>query len=97
MEIKVVNEDEEYLRERLRQAEIESYIDACALAILSEESLGISSHGHIPESFKSKRPAVQWALERVQYRHAWVCCGPVGGMEDFLKEMDNPNRFKPKR
>ena len=48
MEIKVVNEDEEYLRERLRQAEIESYIDACALAILSEESLGISSHGHIP-------------------------------------------------
>ena len=77
----------------MKEQEFEGYIDSCALAILSEEVVGISDHGAIPEIFKNKRQAVKWALERVQYRHAWVVCGPVSGMKEFLEKMDKDSRF----
>ncbi len=82
------------LLQELHREKRENYLDACALAILSEEVIGISKNGHIPEHFASRRLAVKWAVDRVQYRHAWVVCGAGPGMEGFLKEMDK-EPFKP--
>lgn len=67
----------------------EQMLDAQALAVLSETRLGFSTDGTPPDGVGTERHAVQWAMNRVQYRHAWVVCGPMDDpMETLLKEMD---------
>ncbi len=67
----------------------EEYFSACVLAVLS--SYFCNEHGAlIRERMPSEMtPILNWAFDRVQYRHAWVSCGPVtDGMNKFLKRME---------
>jgi hypothetical protein len=74
-----------------KNASWESYLDASALAILSESVLGLTPKGEIPDKYKDMRNAVQWALQRVSYRHAWCVCGPqTDAMNQLLKMADDP-------
>lgn len=57
-----------------------------AVAILAEGVVGLDEHGDISPDLKSKRPAVQWALRKVQYCHGWVKCGPTSDSINKLME-----------
>jgi hypothetical protein len=59
-----------------------------ALAVLAEEVIGFTPNGEIPKGLTSRRPSVKWALEKVQNAHAWVVCGPSGGMKSLLEQID---------
>lgn len=59
-----------------------------ALAILSEEVIGLSKQGDIPDNLKLKRPSVLWALGKMQEAHGWVTCGPSEGMKTLLERID---------
>ena len=76
---------------RKLQAEIvDNYIHKEALAVLSETICGMNDNGKIPKELKEKyenNKAVLWALDTVQYCHAWVVCGPGGGMEEFIERI----------
>ena len=58
--------------------------DAEALAILGDYLLG--KNGEIPADIAYERVAIGWAYGRMQYRHAWVVCGPCGGAMERLMQ-----------
>ncbi|MGO9115782.1 MAG: hypothetical protein ACLP9L_41780 [Thermoguttaceae bacterium] len=61
--------------------------DAEALAILADYLLG--KNGEIPANIDYERGAIRWAYLRMQYRHAWVVCGPCqGAMERLMKSKE---------
>jgi len=61
--------------------------DAEALAILGEYLLG--KNGEIPDTITFEREAIGWAYGRMQYRHAWVVCGPCeDSMERLMKKRE---------
>ena len=57
-----------------------------AMAVLSESVIGLSKHGELTENLKLHRPAIQWALKKVQYCHGWVVIGPVSSALDRLMD-----------
>ena len=65
----------------------EDLSDAEALAILGEYLLG--KNGEIPDTITFEREAIGWAYGRMQYRHAWVVCGPCeNAMERLMKKRE---------
>ncbi len=62
----------------------EDLTDAEALAILGDYLLG--SNGEIDAKIAYECRAVQWAYERMQYRHAWVVCGPCADAMERLMQ-----------
>ncbi len=62
---------------------------SASLTILAETLLGFSPDGAIPPS-DNRRPAVAWALQKVQECHAGYVCGPCpdNPMEVLMQEKD---------
>jgi hypothetical protein len=63
---------------------VDGMLDAEALAVLTEAELGFNANGEFPK--KDRPDGVAWAMQRAQYRHAWVVCSPVSGAMAKLVE-----------
>ena len=64
------------------------------LAVLSQFFL--TTNGEILPEYQGKRPAIQKALDAVQYCHSWTVCGPVrDGMERMLCELEGKEYTEP--
>jgi len=83
------------LADQFQKLDNEEYRLGCIIAILS--SYFCNDHGElIPEKMPVEMtPVLEIAFKEIQYRHAWVSCGPVSnGMERLLKEMEETYKKK---
>jgi hypothetical protein len=80
--------------ERCKDADYDAMADAEALAALGMHLL--SGTGAIPKELSSLQPALKWAVERMQYRHAWVFCSSMtGGEEGFTRAIEKKYLIPP--